>query len=453
MSIKAIVDDIAARHSLRRRTSKWAGACPQCGGSKSSDRFNIYDDGGFKCYSCDFKGGIVTWLKQMESMRCGEAHRHAGLACTNPACPAAARCSMGDGSAATRAPRSIAPPAPGRTAALADVDPRTPSPSWLAWATDLAEKAQGALIAKTNVLDWLAGRGIDHEAARRYGLGWLDHDRRVERAVIGLQPKGHKTTLWVPGGLLIPIMDGSGRLHRLRVRRTLEARKRFLEDLKYVWLEGSGTSPMVLPHREGPAPRGAVIVEAELDAMAVAAAHPEVMVVSLGTVRGGIDQGLRRLLAGLPVILVALDADGGRDGAPGPGPQAVASWKSAFAQARFWPVPDGKDPGDYAPCGDLATWVESGLVPKAARQEKTAPRPLPADDVRRGEGGQVETLRRMSDNGPLEVVPALRWCPVCYGDLFLHASAGGYFCASCQPTSAPGRMVRAGRARGHYVVS
>jgi hypothetical protein len=110
-----------------------------------------------------------------------------------------------------------------------------------------------------------------------------------------------------------------------------------------------------------------VVVEAELDAMAVAAAHHQVVVVALGTVQGGVPDGLRHALEQLPAILVALDADAGREGA---GPKAVKAWLRTFRQARFWPVPQEKDAGDYAKNGgDLTQWVEVGL-PQQVRAGK-----------------------------------------------------------------------------------
>jgi len=150
-----------------------------------------------------------------------------------------------------------------------------------------------------------------------------------------------------------------------------------LSDRKYVWIKGSGNLPMVL-RPSGPA-RGAVIVEAELDAMAVAAAHKDVLVVALGTVAGGIDVKLRAELEKLPVILVALDADPAKDGKLGAGPASVKRWRRSFRQARFWPMPAGKDPGDFVRDhgGDLRQWVESGLPPVLPRASSAVDKPEP----------------------------------------------------------------------------
>ena len=369
--MQEIVDRIVQSANLRRRGRRFVGACPVCGGSEKSDRFVLHQDGGYKCYGCGIKGDVITWLRKQEGMSCGQAHEAAGKPCTNFSCPGRARCRMGDGKTVgghgvssrilrrRRAMKSCDDQAPG----LSISDRSMPSPSWLSWATGLQRVAARELMRNHDELAWLAGRGIGQEAARRFGLGWLASNTKVDRSAIGLPRRDDgKTRLWVPAGLLIPISTESG-LHRLRVRRTPAERDRFLPDLKYVWIEGSGTGPMQIEPSSGRA-RGAVIVEAELDAMAIAAAHHDVMVVALGSVSAGIDTSLSDRLSAMPVILVSLDADQPAAGKPAAGPRAVAAWRERYRQARFWPVPSGKDPGEYhAAGGNLRDWIEAGLPP------------------------------------------------------------------------------------------
>lgn len=363
--IASILQEISARYGLRRGSGRYSGPCPECGGNTGSDRFVIKDDGGFKCYACNFKGDIVTWLRRMEGKTCPDAHEAAGLACRSASCPVRGTCRLGDGSGRrpARIPRSVHPPRENEAPALPVLQPRTPQQIWLDWATGLAGKAAANLASHPDIIAWLGRRGIQPWTADRYRLGWLAHDLRIKRSALGLPPRDGKDKIWIPGGLLIPAFDEAGFLNRLRIRRTESARKRFLPELKYVWIEGSGTAPMALGPAENS--RGTVIVEAELDALAVAAAHQQVNVVALGTVSAGLPEGLSRRLRQSPVILVALDADPGRDGKPGAGPAAISAWIRQYRQARFWPVPAGKDPGEYAEQGgDLRLWVESGLIPE-----------------------------------------------------------------------------------------
>ena len=385
-----IVQEIAARYGLTRKGEKWVGKCPKCGGSDLTDRFNIRDDGGFKCYSCgDFKGDIITWLREMDGMSCPEAHQAAGIDCrVGASCQAWDTCRLGSGKGGgktARRPRPVGVPDHGKAPALPAARPGAPDQAWEVWATELVGQAEKALPGQKAAMTWLRSRGIDTSAAGRFRLGWLGRDSKVNRARIGLSPeKDGRTELWVPSGLLIPVLDGDGRIHRLRVRRSAWTRKRFLPDLKYVWLEGSGQETMAIRPVSGRV-RGAVICEAELDAMACAAAHPEVLAVALGTVRGGLTEELRQMLDEAPVIMVALDADPGKDGKPGPGPEAVAVWLREYRQAMFWPVPAGKDPGDYVKehSGDLRVWLEAGLPPAVAASHE----PMSCPDGKKSEGG------------------------------------------------------------------
>ena len=457
-SIAALVVEIAEKHNLRKSGGRFAGPCPECGGSSKSDKFSFYLDGGFRCFACDFRGDIITWLRKKESMSCPQAHEHAGVDCRAASCQVRGTCRMGDGSGkkAVRQPKTITPMSTTAAPVLPMTIVKTPAALWREWAESIIDRAVADLQRNDHALSWLARRGITRQAADRFGLGYLEHDRRVNRQAIGLQPRNGKTDLWVPGGLLITIYDDN-RIHRLRVRRTQQARDKFLPDLKYVWLEGSGNEPMVL--RPAGTIRGAVIVEAELDAIAVAAAHDQVLAIAIGSVSTGLPENLRTELAGLPVVLVALDADQGKNGQEGAGQAACKRWFASFRRAKFWPVPQGKDPGHYAELGgNLRAWIEAGLIPELPLS--SAPRHdsafIPVRHTA-GAGGtekmSVEKKTAQSNEIDIEpVIPGMKWCPMCSGDRFLAADGGGYFCLECQPMDRPGRVVRGVVARAAYVV-
>jgi hypothetical protein len=386
--------EIAARFKLHRRLDRWTGPCPKCGGSARSDKFNLRDDGGFKCYGCDFKGDAITWLREMEGMSCPEAHEAAGKNCEAPSCPVYATCRMGDGSGKLQ--RRARPVAPIQTAAVKTVATREgkdPAEVWRAWAADLVESAARALPQQSATLAWLQARGISAPAVRRHCLGWIERSSKVDRASIGLPPeRDGKTTLWIPVGLVIPYYS-EGQLLRVKIRRTDEARAKFLEELKYPEIEGGGKGIMVI--RPAGESRGMVVIEAELDAIACASAHPDVTVIALGTVSASLTPQLTAELAAAPVILVALDADPGKDGKAGAGPKAIAAWCSQFRQAKYWPVPAGKDPGDFVRDhgGDLRTWIDSGLPPRVSASKPASmgqdDRTIPLSDHTGGAGTKV----------------------------------------------------------------
>ncbi len=400
-TIASLVDGIAAAHNLRRRSENrpWAGPCPFCGGSARSDKFQIRDDGGWKCYACGESGDIITWLRRQEGLSCGAAHARAGRQCQMvERCPAAAKCRFGRRGERPASRRRRTMPAAstvrpqGRD--IPRIDPQYPPEEFVEWATSLQLRAQRRLLENESELAWLAGRGIDEETATRFGLGWLNHVYYPLRTELGLSAvsKKNKRKVWVPEGLLIPITRG-GRIHRLRIRRTPESRRRFSEDLKYYWLRPSGNLPLAIAS-DLPRPRGAVIVEAELDAMAIAAAHPDVVVVGLGTVAYGIDAALYRYLSALPVILVALDAEQQSI-------DAVRRWQHTFRYARFWPTPSEKDAGDFFRAGgDLYDWIEAGLPPTPGSSLKKARKILSAGEQRTK---AVEAVGGYALNGASEI--------------------------------------------------
>ena len=360
-----IVERIVKDCGLRRSGRRYVGPCPECGGSRTSDRFQIRDDGGFKCFACDFKGDVITWLRKKDGMSCPEAHEAAGRECRLFSCPVRGTCRLGDGSGRRGGSRRrrVARPMRRHSATVPVSEATMPCAAWSAWAASLLESASREMQRHDDAMAWLEGRGIAPAAASRFRLGWLERDDKVARAKIGLPPRDDgKKHLWIPEGLVIPIFDDSGHLRRLRIRRTPASRDRFLPDLKYVWVEESGSGPMVIRPAAGRDPRGAVIVEAELDAMAVAASRGDVLVVALGTVRAGLPDELRRELDRLPVILVALDMDEASGGSSPAGQDAAMAWLSTFRRAKYWPVPEGKDPGEYAESGgDIGVWIEAGL--------------------------------------------------------------------------------------------
>ena len=219
--------DIAAKYSLRRRNGRNVGACPQCGGSKKSDKFVLHDDGGFKCYSCGFKGDLITWLRTIEGLSCPEAHQALGKTCTVPGCPVYATCRMGAGNTGERPayrPTAIQPNLALGQKTLPSATTRTPAEIWQAWAAELVATAYTNLARQPDQQQWLANRGIPAEAVQRHQLGWLTRSSKIQRTDIGLPPNDEKPTLWIPAGLVIPIYAADGSIHRLRIRRTPEER-------------------------------------------------------------------------------------------------------------------------------------------------------------------------------------------------------------------------------------
>jgi hypothetical protein len=246
------------------------------------------------------------------------------------------------------------PPERRRMSAFEPREYPAPDEAWRAQAAKLVDRAHAALMstAGARARAGLARRGIDAATAERFRLGWLSEAVFRPRASWGLLPvmkDGREKRLWVPAGIVIPLVLG-GEVWRVRVRRDGVEHG----GLRYVQVEGSSCRTLVT---DGD-PRAAVVVESELDAMCVASsAGGLAAAVSTGSVSIRPDLPAHRMLCGCLRILVALDADK-------PGAEGSAWWEATYPSARRWPAPEGKDPGEAAAAGcDLRAWVRTGLPP------------------------------------------------------------------------------------------
>lgn len=355
--------NLAKNHipALRQKTAKeWAGPCPECGGS---DRFVIWTDrNAWYCRGCNAGGDTLSFLRRFEGLSCPDAHERLGLNCTSLGCPARDKCRLGGGQASSRPDKSRLTPLP-RQDTPRDFVPATASSPEQAW-TEHAEKlvswAHQQLLDNPDQLAFLAARGLPLDAVRKFRLGYLPQDLYRERAAWGLPAEtsprtGKPKKLWLPQGILIPF-EANGRLHRIRIRREhVEANQP-----RYYWLPGSGNDVVVL----NPESRACLVVESDLDALAcVHAAADLVGAVPLGTCSAKPKEAAASILADALCILVALDFDDPDGQGRRPGGWAWPWWQENYPRAVRWPVPAGKDPGDYVKdhAGDLRAWIEAGL--------------------------------------------------------------------------------------------
>lgn len=343
---------ISSRVTLRRAGHRHAGPCPKCGGSDSSDKFSLYHDDTFHCFSCGWHGDVITWLREIEGQSCAEAHVTAGRSCSKTDCSCFDKCRNGQGRTQnTRRPLTV--PAEDKRKDFSPADPQDPAVAWREKASALIAYAHEQLLGDKTQLAFLAARGIDRGAVERYRIGWIDRDFYRSRQSWGLPNEislktGQPKKLWIPAGIVIPFFDKTGHPFRIRIRRPLvEAGAP-----RYYWLPGSGNDvPVLHPER-----RAFVVVESDLDAIACAAAFDQVGAVPLGTCSAKPKTFAAETLRQALVILVALDGDQA-------GARAASWWSENYARAVRWPVPVGKDPGDYVKDhqGDLAAWLAAGL--------------------------------------------------------------------------------------------
>lgn len=363
---------IAEKHtSLRRATSsRHTGPCPKCGGNdRSSDRFSVYvDKEDFHCFACGFNGDAITLLRELENMTCPEAHKALGKECQSNTCPHIETCSASGRAGLFRkkeetARKSVTAPVKNKNDRWQPGQAENPANLWQQHADKLVELAHRSLLENPEQLRYLEQRGLPLEAVVQYRLGWIPSDLFRESAAWGIDAEisdktGKPKKLWIPQGLLIPFFKGNA-IHRIRIRRA-EVKE---NEPRYYWMPGSGNDTIIL----GTDLKAFVVVESDLDGYATAWAGRELAgAVALGTCsakpKGAAAEALDRALC----ILTALDFEPRGNPRTGqhenPGGKASLWWEKTYRQSARWPVPSGKDIGDYVKDGgDLRQWILAGL--------------------------------------------------------------------------------------------
>jgi hypothetical protein len=178
-------------------------------------------------------------------------------------------------------------------------------------------------------------------------------------------------------------------------------------------MPGSTPAPLLIR----PEARAFVVVEAELDGMlaaqAACAAGLDCGALAVLTNRGKPDAAAHRALQGAAAILLALDFDqpdaqGNRAGIMG-----LPWWQETYpALAERWPVPEGKDPGDYAALGhDLGAWIRAGLEEAAPALALTVGR-LATGRKDSGRGVSQQPVRKETPKAVAKLRKYLMQCPV-----------------------------------------
>jgi len=351
--------------SPRQKTAtEWAGPCPFCGGR---DRFVLKPferdgRGSFFCRVCGRQDDGIKLLKEFQGASYREACRVMGQ---TPAKPS--------GHGPQREATSPAPAAPAWTPKASE----PPNAKWRTQAGKLIPWAAKRLQSDQGALAWLASeRGITPEIAARFHIGWLPEDLYRDRTVWGLpqgfKPNGRRRMLWLPHGLVLPVLDTSGRPARIKFRRPNPGK----DEPKYLYLpsEPKNTAPLSITGTAA----AWVIVESELDALLLAQeAGDLVNVLALGSASLRPDAEAHARLEAAPFVLVSLDFDDA-------GNKAAWEWWTAHyppEKLRIWPVPEGKDPCEAWRAGwDLRAWIEGGLPPAllpARPNISAAPAPRP----------------------------------------------------------------------------
>lgn len=355
---------------FRKSGSRYVGICPVCGGSNKTNKFvtKIGSATGH-CFSCDWKGGTVKMLRQLDGIGCKEAHAQLELDCDGSAtCPVYENCQKSGSAKRKDHAASLTVPAPRAKDAFIPAAPRTPAEIWQGAADKLVQESHERLLQNPEALAYLASRGLPIAAVDKYRLGWLEGEKGKPcifrpRSTWGLavQP-GESKSLWIPRGIVIPTVVDD-RIDRIRIRRPGED-LRDDNDPKYIAIQGGGNALVSL----NPEARAQMPIESDLDALLVDfVAGDLVGAVPLTTCTVRPDSGIAATLEQAVIILVALDADPlvsdlKTRKVKSAGPTNTLWWQKHYPKSERWPVPEGKDPGEaYQKGVDLRAWVMDGL--------------------------------------------------------------------------------------------
>lgn len=372
--LRRFVDGTKIKKASARFGGEYHSPCPKCGGK---DRFCVFPEqpGGHIAMQNGITG---TWACPRHCEAGGDAIEllmWAGGLTFREACDEL-RIDLHERTQEERRKYRPLRPLPARnTDTWTPTSYATPPDAWTTQATKLASEAHTRLLETPAVLSYLAKRGLPLDAVRRYGLGYIEGEDKEgtciyrQRSAFGLQPKERDgklvRALRIPRGITIPCWSDDTHTQALRIR----IRKRNTDlaegEDKYI-LIAQPAPPYSAPLRL--APIGVVpelatwaVVESELDAMLIHhASGGKVGALSILTASGKPDAAAHAALSAAARILMVMDWDAKPDGTI-PTAKNWLWWRDRYPQARIWPVPEGKDPGEaFAKGVDIREWLRGG---------------------------------------------------------------------------------------------
>ena len=308
-----------------KTAQEYAGPCPFCGGT---DRFCVWPSSGrYWCRQCNKKGDAIDYLRAKRGISYQAACK---IVVTNV-----------DLRGIKKAPVKI------KDFKASKIPPF----KWMDSAEHFLDRPLSQLQS-SKVWSWLRNRGLREASIVRSAMTWNPKDIYSPKAGWGLQPE-HKN-LWIPEGLVIPCFDGWG-VARLRIRRPANA-----NGPKYIIVSGSSSLPMMW----GTEAKTFIIIESELDGMLIfQEAGDLVGIIALGTAQAKPAKKINSILDRSKRILISLDSDDA-------GVKATEWWMKNYHQAKRWPVPMGKDPGEaYKKGMDIREWIKDGLFSVPVKKE------------------------------------------------------------------------------------
>lgn len=277
-----------------------------------------------------------------------------------------------------------------------------PPQAWREQARALVMKARTNLFGDTELgqsalRKLQETRFLSLKTIRDAHLGLLPEARWIpkERWDIEVGP-GEKSNMWIPAGLLIPVMR-DGEVIALTVRRRSDDCPRYVKitqsSNRCLWCGPSGKEA-----------RAAVVVESILDCWLLHETLPtDIAVIATGFASGRPDAETAAHMQEIPHVLVGLDGDGA--GAE----QALGWWERNIPNTSRLAYPKryrAKDPGELAAvagAGILRPWVEVGIEIAASRRAQSLGPRSGAVDAEKHEPSSAEQFTPVSGSLALEL--------------------------------------------------
>lgn len=385
------------------------GPCPVCGGT---DRFGVFPQqnngaGSFFCgrqkgggNGCGIGGDAIAYLRQVRKLTYHQACDFLGIE------------AKGGNKRATKFRYLPETPATRQTAFVPELKKFraevVDSELWQTKGMEFVEKCHQTLLNRPLSIVYLQSRGISLKSIKKHNLGFWGGDERNgqqyqtsyrPRTAWGLSAEKNENNkprmMALPAGLVIPYCP-DGQLHRITIRLLRPDPK--TPKKKYHYVTGSIRDLWLT----NPTAGAFVTHEAELDCIAIEDAAGD-LVGTIGIGSTGVRPDLRTAAALQQSLCILGGLD--FDGIGSKGSKAVIQsgtwWQTTYPQYKRWPVPAGKDAGEFFQSGgDLRLWIMAGL-PDFLRPsndvKKTEPNLYPAAALDLSIGGATTDLAELKE--------------------------------------------------------
>lgn len=309
---------------------EYSSSCPGCGSGE--DRFRIWPyvknkncTGRYWCRVCEVSGDSIQFCIDYMGSTYLEA-----IACVGGT-------------------KSCKERFPVRNNVLIHDELRPPSTAWQNRAEQILSITQRALMIDwiaPGVLAWLSRRGISLDAVQQFRLGYCSSSVRDDCYRWGIEEKEERQHVFLPKGLVIPTFSPAGQCTRIKIR--LDSNK--IPNWRYHKIPESMNGYSIFGDVKQ---NTMIIVESELDAIALASSSARVFAASAGSNLAKPDAYTHFLSSQVPNLWICHDNDEA-------GLKMLEKWQRLYPHAIARPVPYGKDPGEAVQQGlNLKEWLES----------------------------------------------------------------------------------------------